>query len=151
MNIEKDKIPVKVIVYTHDQTHKQKSFVYHLVQFKKDDTKDKKYLMRDQLNEFLPRFAHYELFNAREKKIGEPNKPIAKIKSKLQLKVEKLDKDVHVKIANTLNKIQSNNGKGFTIKKVDEWNKWLNFDLHSEIDKYGASGCNKLCSIFRLS
>lgn len=149
--MNKDKIPVKVICYPHDQSNNQKSFVYHLVQFKKDDTKDKKYLMYQNLEEHISKFAHYELFNAREKKIGEPNKPITKTKSKLQLKVEKLNKDIHVKIANTLNIIQSREGKGFTIKQVDEWNKWLDFDLHSEIDKYGASGCNKLYSIFRLN
>jgi len=149
--MQNSKIPVKVICYPHDQSNNQKSIVYHLVQFKKDDTKTRKYLMYQNLEEHISKFAHYELFNAREIKVGEPNKTITKPKSPLQLKVEKLNTDVHVKIANDLNIIQSKDGRGFTIKKVDEWNKWLNFNLHSEIDKYGASGCNKLYSIFKLN
>ena len=54
-------------------------------------------------------------------------------------------------LAEQIVKFAKGKRKGFTKELVDQWNKGLEFDLHSKLKTYGFMGAKRLNMIFKIS
>tara|TARA_B100000003_G_scaffold44113_2_gene37850 strand:- start:981 stop:1433 length:453 start_codon:yes stop_codon:yes gene_type:complete len=54
-------------------------------------------------------------------------------------------------LAEQIVKFAKGKRKGFTKELVDQWNKDLEFDLHSKLKTYGFMGAKRLNMIFKIS
>lgn len=136
------------VCYPKNQTGTIKqSKVYKLTNWKTDNSKE---LFKDNFIEFVNKhFVHYELFESK-KQLNQYQNKTKSSKRKQSKKTPKYNIDVPVAIASELNKRR--NGSKFSIKFVDEINKYFPyFDLHKKLNhKYGASGAKVLFAMLNF-
>ena len=55
-----------------------------------------------------------------------------------------------IEIADEIVMFAKGDGAGFTKEIVDKWNQYLNFDLHTKLERYGFTGSSRLNTIFKI-
>ena len=135
-----------VICYPHNQTGEIDTS--RVFKFTEKITHKKGEMFRYHFKENTGHYAHCVFFENRKKLNQHLNKSKSS-KRKESKKTPKYDIDVPVGIASELN--ERRNGSKFSIKFVDEINKYFPyFDLHEKLNyKYGASGAKVLFAMLK--